>query len=167
MVFFIIAVAVLGIIGSICEIWAEGKAGHLLKAPIFVLIVCTIIASACTTYIIGPTISRPVAENDIPSYSAAEESDQDDYNDDPQYDFDDDWYEFTDPIESSKAYEYPPYIADLEPESQEESETELVWITDNGKRYHSSSECSNMKHPYTVTLDDAIELGYTPCSKCY
>lgn len=42
-----------------------------------------------------------------------------------------------------------------------------VWITRKGKRYHSSSSCSNMKNPYTVTLEQARASGRTACRKCW
>lgn len=42
----------------------------------------------------------------------------------------------------------------------------LVWIPKTGKKYHSSSTCSNMKQPKQVSLDVAKELGFTPCKKC-
>ena len=43
----------------------------------------------------------------------------------------------------------------------------MVWIPKSGKKYHSSSSCSNMKNPSQVTIEKAQSLGYTPCSKCY
>lgn len=43
----------------------------------------------------------------------------------------------------------------------------MVWIPKSGKKYHSSSSCSNMKNPSQVTIEQAQSLGYTPCSKCY
>lgn len=43
----------------------------------------------------------------------------------------------------------------------------MVWIPQTGSKYHSSSSCSNMKNPTQVTLERAIQLGYTPCKKCY
>lgn len=42
-----------------------------------------------------------------------------------------------------------------------------VWIPNSGSKYHKSSGCSNMKNPKQVTLDQAINMGYTPCKKCY
>ena len=44
---------------------------------------------------------------------------------------------------------------------------EMVWITTNGKKYHSNPDCSNMKNPRQVTLDEAISSGRDACSKCY
>lgn len=42
-----------------------------------------------------------------------------------------------------------------------------VWIPNSGRKYHSSSSCSGMKGPRQVTLQEAINSGYEPCSKCY
>ena len=42
-----------------------------------------------------------------------------------------------------------------------------VWIPESGKKYHSKSSCSGMKNPSKVTKQEAIDLGYGPCSKCY
>ena len=58
----------------------------------------------------------------------------------------------------------PPTIA---PTEKTENETEMVWITKSGKKYHSHSGCSNMKAPYQVTKENAINSGRGPCSKCY
>lgn len=43
----------------------------------------------------------------------------------------------------------------------------MVWIPASGSKYHSKSSCSNMKNPTQVTKSYAIELGYTPCKRCY
>lgn len=42
-----------------------------------------------------------------------------------------------------------------------------VWVPSSGKKYHSSSACSGMKNPRRVTLQDAVNAGYEPCSRCY
>lgn len=44
---------------------------------------------------------------------------------------------------------------------------QLVWIPNSGKRYHSNKNCSNMKNPTQVTIEEAINLGFTPCKKCF
>lgn len=44
---------------------------------------------------------------------------------------------------------------------------EMVWVTANGKRYHSDQNCSNMTNPDEIPLSEAEDLGYTPCKKCY
>ena len=43
----------------------------------------------------------------------------------------------------------------------------MVWVTSSGKKYHSSSSCSNMKSPYQISKQDAINSGRSACSKCY
>ena len=50
-------------------------------------------------------------------------------------------------------------------DTKEKSET--VWIPQSGKKYHSRASCSNMKNPSEVSIEYAISLGYTACSKCY
>lgn len=44
---------------------------------------------------------------------------------------------------------------------------QMVWIPVSGSKYHSKASCSNMKNPSKVTKTRAIELGYSPCSRCY
>ena len=43
----------------------------------------------------------------------------------------------------------------------------MVWIPQNGKRYHTNPNCSNMKNPSQVTISQAQAWGYTPCQKCH
>jgi len=45
--------------------------------------------------------------------------------------------------------------------------TQMVWITDNGSKYHSKSGCSNMDNPYQITKEDAQNMGYEPCKRCH
>lgn len=49
--------------------------------------------------------------------------------------------------------------------SMEESVSDVVYYTQNGKRYHSDKNCSNMKNPIEATVDDVGNR--TPCQKCY
>ena len=44
-----------------------------------------------------------------------------------------------------------------------------VWIagSGNGKCYHSHSDCSRMKNPRCITLEEAKGKGYQPCKNCY
>ena len=42
-----------------------------------------------------------------------------------------------------------------------------VWLSRTGTKYHITEDCSNMKSPHPVTLLEAIEVGRTPCQKCY
>lgn len=44
----------------------------------------------------------------------------------------------------------------------------MVWIpTHGGKKYHRASDCSGMRDPEQVTLEEAENMGYDPCGKCY
>lgn len=44
----------------------------------------------------------------------------------------------------------------------------MVWIpTNGGKKYHTHAGCSNMRDPEYVTLEEAEELGFTPCKRCH
>lgn len=51
--------------------------------------------------------------------------------------------------------------------SHAEQVADMVWIPQSGKKYHSKSNCSNMKNPAQVTLEEAIHQGYDPCKRCY
>lgn len=42
----------------------------------------------------------------------------------------------------------------------------LFWISKTGKRYHSKPDCSNMKNPLQVTINEAEIRDYTPCMRC-
>ncbi len=46
-------------------------------------------------------------------------------------------------------------------------QSQMVWIVQNGKTYHLSPDCSNMKSPYQVSLTDAVNSGRRPCKKCF
>lgn len=47
-------------------------------------------------------------------------------------------------------------------------DSESVWIpTNGGKKYHSTSTCSGMVNPSSVTLEEAIALGFDACKKCH
>ena len=43
---------------------------------------------------------------------------------------------------------------------------EMVWILRTGQRYHRRKNCSGMKTPSCVSIDEAIRRGFTPCKKC-
>lgn len=57
-------------------------------------------------------------------------------------------------------------IAQEEP-VEEEAPVQMVWIPNSGSKYHSRSGCSNMKNPTQVPIDQAVNMGYQPCKKCY
>lgn len=44
---------------------------------------------------------------------------------------------------------------------------QMVWIPASGTKYHSKSSCSNMKDPSQISKKRAIELGYSPCKRCF
>ncbi|WP_252225464.1 ComEC/Rec2 family competence protein [Clostridium sp. ZBS2] len=47
------------------------------------------------------------------------------------------------------------------------NKTNTVWVANKtAKVYHSSKECSNMKSPTEMSLQDAQTKGLNPCSKC-
>lgn len=65
-----------------------------------------------------------------------------------------------------KYFSKAPTNSDLDPYDMF-ADTEMVWITSKGKRYHSNPSCSNMIDPEEISLSDAEDMGYTPCQKCY
>ena len=40
-----------------------------------------------------------------------------------------------------------------------------VYRTPSGKKYHLDAECGG-KNSYSITMEDALNMGLTPCSKC-
>ena len=52
-------------------------------------------------------------------------------------------------------------------ETNSSSASVMVWIPETGTKYHSNSSCSGMKNPTQVTKEQAIGLGYDPCSRCH
>ena len=78
----------------------------------------------------------------------------------------------------SETTEKIPETTEKTPETTEKSEettkkvdptdSKIVWIpTKGGKKYHKSSDCSNMDGPRKVTLSEAKSLGFTACKRCY
>ena len=53
------------------------------------------------------------------------------------------------------------------PTPQPQKSSEMVWIPRTGQRYHRNQNCSGMKNPSYVTIEEAKRLGFTPCKKCY
>ena len=43
--------------------------------------------------------------------------------------------------------------------------SEVVYITNTGSKYHRSG-CSYLKSKNAITKSEAINKGYTPCSRC-
>ncbi len=50
---------------------------------------------------------------------------------------------------------------------QQDYHGQLVWIPNSGSKYHIRSGCSGMKNPSQVSVQEAINLGYEPCKRCY
>lgn len=43
----------------------------------------------------------------------------------------------------------------------------MVWISQNGSRYHRDADCSGMNSPTQVTLTEAQSMGLTACGRCW
>lgn len=54
-----------------------------------------------------------------------------------------------------------------EPTEEPAGQSETVWLSRTGKKYHCDPNCGNMKNPIKSTLDEAIASGREPCQKCY
>lgn len=50
---------------------------------------------------------------------------------------------------------------------ESEPQSETVWLSRTGNKYHSTPDCGNTKDPIPATLSDAIQSGREPCSKCW
>ncbi len=59
------------------------------------------------------------------------------------------------------------YITETTIETTTEATVEMVWISSNGKKYHSRSSCSNMENPEKVPINEVEKKGYTPCKRCH
>lgn len=44
--------------------------------------------------------------------------------------------------------------------------SQTVWVSKSGKKYHVKSSCSGMKTATAITKDEAVSQGYEPCKKC-
>lgn len=51
--------------------------------------------------------------------------------------------------------------------SQPIGQTVYIASSGNGKKYHSDPNCSNMNGTIQLSVDDALNRGYTACKKCY
>ncbi len=54
--------------------------------------------------------------------------------------------------------------------TQQETNSQTVYTTATGKKYHSTKNCSGLSNAnaiYDSTLEDAKNQGLTPCSKCH
>lgn len=46
-------------------------------------------------------------------------------------------------------------------------ETEQVWISGSGQKYHTKSDCSGMTGATQIALSEALEMGKEACKRCY
>ena len=60
-----------------------------------------------------------------------------------------------------------PVPIEKETQASNENADFMVWIPQSGKKYHSNASCSGMNNPSKVTQEEAEEMGYTPCKKCF
>lgn len=54
--------------------------------------------------------------------------------------------------------------------TQQETNSQTVYVTETGKKYHSTKNCSGLNNAnaiYDSTLSEAKSRGLTPCSKCH
>lgn len=56
--------------------------------------------------------------------------------------------------------------SDVGASDETEDDTQTVWITESGTKYHRKADCSGMSHSEKTSLNEAIEQGYTPCKRC-
>lgn len=52
-------------------------------------------------------------------------------------------------------------------QSQNIGQTVYIASSGNGKKYHSNPNCSNMNGTIQLSVDEALNRGYTACKKCY
>lgn len=52
-------------------------------------------------------------------------------------------------------------------DSYQGNDTNTVYVSPGGKKYHNNPHCSRMKNAIQIDLIEAIERGYEPCNKCY
>lgn len=70
--------------------------------------------------------------------------------------------------EDTSAYE-DTYVEEYYEEEyyEEDYSSQMVWISRTGTKYHSDPNCSNMRDPGYVTIEEAEAQGREPCSKCW
>lgn len=48
-----------------------------------------------------------------------------------------------------------------------EADGQIVYVSRTGSKYHSNPNCSNMKNPSSMTMEEAQAKGLEACKKCY
>lgn len=71
-------------------------------------------------------------------------------------------------VEEEPAEEIKEAEIETPPDNSQDINTDLVWISDDGERYHCKKNCSNMQNNVRqVTREEAINVyGRTPCGRC-
>ena len=46
-------------------------------------------------------------------------------------------------------------------------DSETVWISQTGRKYHGGKTCGNMQDPVQISRKEAERQGYEPCKLCY
>jgi len=111
---------------------------------------------------IPTAVPDPVDEDDYDEDYESEEDYAYDSESDYEYDYDDNDDDY------SYDYDYDYDYDDYDDDDYDSGYSDIwVWIPRTGHKYHSHDGCSNMKNPSCVTLEEAIDLGYTQCSKCW
>ena len=140
-----------------------------IKASLNLILVCSIIASIdCESWVDGvdigiPTMFNPLLVIATGSNDLKISSDRGEYAD------------FINEANMSDSVQT--LINDINKQYEEAFESNqgassgdehLVWIpTNGGRKYHSYAGCSNMEDPIQVTEEEAIDLTYTRCEKCW
>lgn len=116
---------------------------------------------------IAQTTAPDSDDEDEDSYDYDNDNDdyEDDYEEEAEYDSESD-YDYDDDDSYDYDYDYDDYEDDYDDDDSGYTDT-LVWIPKTGHKYHSYEGCSNMKNPSCVSLEEAIDRGYTQCSKCW
>lgn len=133
---------------------------------------------------------EPVPEDDneehTADYDETESVDYDEASSDSYVEPESDGYTEAEAVHDEAAYDEPTYdeedvaIADDSEEDEiadydgeyyedyyEDTETTMVWVSRTGSKYHSNPDCSNMKDPGYISLEEAIAEGREACKKCW
>ena len=66
---------------------------------------------------------------------------------------------------NTSSYKKPENEPNKNNETNLDQNSNIVYRTPYGKRYHFDPDCGG-KNSYTVSFDEALEAGLTPCKKC-
>lgn len=133
----------------------------------FAKALCTIALSfysICLVSVIIPTDEKdnksPVVENENSQENQPEETPKEDIEEEPSNE------NSQEPI-VTEPVPVPTPTPPVDDTPAQEPVQKKVWVGESGTKYHSRSNCSNMKNARQITLDEAEAQGYSPCKKCY